>query len=109
TSSDGSTRLMVTRQGPFAPAIASARARADRVSYVEAGDEKSALACSVATIMGVTIVSVKAQTARDTGAGRVANHPARKEASGASDEGARGRAERAVKEPFPSAHRRRCQ
>jgi len=53
--------------------------------------------------MGVTIVSVKAQTAGDTGTGHVANHPAREEASRAGYEGARGRAERAVEEPFPSA------
>jgi hypothetical protein len=59
--------------------------------------------------MGVTIVSVKAQTAGDTGTGHVANHPAREEASRAGYEGARGRAERAVEEPFPSAHRCRCQ
>jgi len=62
----------------------------------------------VATIMGVTIASVKTQASGDTGTGHVANRPAREHASRTGYEGARGRAERAVKESFPSAHRRRC-
>jgi hypothetical protein len=46
--------------------------------------------------MSVTIVSVKTEAARDTGAGHIADQPARDEARRAGYETASDRAERAV-------------
>jgi hypothetical protein len=54
----------VTRQDLFAPAIASAGLAPDRVIYVEAGDEKSVLACFEEGLRHAGLGAVVAEVAR---------------------------------------------
>src|SRR5215475_5681540 len=61
------------------------------------------------TTMAVTIASVKTKAARYAGTGRVADHTASDEAGRAEEEGARGRAKRAVEQPLAGTRRCRYQ
>src|SRR5467141_1747851 len=54
----------VTRQDLFAPALAAAGLEPDRVIYVEAGDEKSVLACFEEGLRHVGLGAVVAEVAR---------------------------------------------
>jgi hypothetical protein len=55
------------------------------------------------------MASVKTQAAGDTGTGHVADYPASDEAGRAEEEGARGRAKRAVEQSLSGTRRCRCQ
>lgn len=54
----------VTRQDLFAPAIVQAGLDPDRVIYVEAGDDKSLLACFEEELRHVGLGAVVAEVAR---------------------------------------------
>jgi protein ImuA len=60
----GKVLWCVTRQDLFAPAIAQAGLGPDRVIYVEAGDEKSLLACFEEGLRHVGLGAVVAEVAR---------------------------------------------
>jgi len=60
----GKVLWCVTRQDLFAPAIAQAGLHPDRVIYVEAGDEKSLLACFEEGLRHVGLGAVVAEVAR---------------------------------------------
>src|SRR5215470_15612288 len=60
----GQVLWCVTRQDLFAPALAQAGLAADRVIYVEAGDEKSVLACFEEALRYRKLGTVVAEVAR---------------------------------------------
>src|SRR6266481_5308301 len=62
---------------------------------------------SVATVIAVAIVTVKAETSGDVGTGHKADHAAGDEANRTAHKGAGARAERAVEHPLPGGCRSR--